>query len=242
MCAHSLLSPPLTFNILCALRVCDKTEHLAFSKTIVDGGMWRLKPEVFWMANPWLTFSLASPLDPTAPAGNLSRPPLLPDPPDPANFPPLPSSRSPPPPPQNPLSVFLLLLQCPLQVLFLLLPQLKILFRIWRLILPVLLQHPSLFLLLLSFLLLTHHPSFPYQTKTLDLTKNLDLLPPTQTLLHKSPLPFQTLAFSLLLSPLPLQVSHLFPPFLTPRHQTPLQSLNPLLPGLLKPRPTLTEH
>ncbi|CAN6986306.1 unnamed protein product [Brassica oleracea var. botrytis] len=51
------------------------------------------------MSNPWLTFSLASPLDPTAPAGNLSRPPLLPDPPDPANFPPLPSSRSSPPKP-----------------------------------------------------------------------------------------------------------------------------------------------
>ncbi|CDY24605.1 BnaC05g32890D [Brassica napus] len=48
------------------------------------------------MANPWLTVALASPLNPTAPAGNLSRPPPLPDPPDPDLFPPLSSSRSAP--------------------------------------------------------------------------------------------------------------------------------------------------
>lgn len=48
------------------------------------------------MSNPWLTVSLISPLNPTAPAGDLSRPPPLPDPPDPAVFPPLSSARSTP--------------------------------------------------------------------------------------------------------------------------------------------------
>ncbi|KAL0649576.1 hypothetical protein Bca4012_092267 [Brassica carinata] len=49
------------------------------------------------MANPWLTIALASPLNPASPAGILRRPPPLPDPPDPLQFPPpLPSSRSPP--------------------------------------------------------------------------------------------------------------------------------------------------
>ncbi|KAF3609927.1 hypothetical protein DY000_02044832 [Brassica cretica] len=48
------------------------------------------------MANPWLTVALASPLNPTAPAGNLSRPPPLPDPPDPDLFSLLSSSRSAP--------------------------------------------------------------------------------------------------------------------------------------------------
>ncbi|KAJ4881254.1 Uncharacterized protein Rs2_38309 [Raphanus sativus] len=67
------------------------------------------------MANPWLTFSLASSSDPAAPAGSLSRPPPLPDPPDPFQFPPLPPSRNSPLKPPRPLpSLSLLPLPPPL--------------------------------------------------------------------------------------------------------------------------------
>lgn len=45
--------------------------------------------------NSWLDVARASPPDPSAPAGSLSHPPLLPDPPDPILFPPLPASKSP---------------------------------------------------------------------------------------------------------------------------------------------------
>ncbi|CDY52607.1 BnaCnng22860D [Brassica napus] len=49
------------------------------------------------MENPWLTVTLASPLNPSTSVGNLSHAPLLPDPPDPPDplqFPPLPSPLS----------------------------------------------------------------------------------------------------------------------------------------------------
>ncbi|KAF2555872.1 hypothetical protein F2Q68_00016987 [Brassica cretica] len=45
--------------------------------------------------NPWLAIASASPLQSTAPAGILSRPPPTPDPPDPNHFPPLSAARSP---------------------------------------------------------------------------------------------------------------------------------------------------
>lgn len=47
-------------------------------------------------SNPWLTVASAFPLNPTAPAGILSRSPPLPDPPDPDLFPPLSAARSTP--------------------------------------------------------------------------------------------------------------------------------------------------
>lgn len=59
------------------------------------------------MSNPWLTFSFASASSPASPAGSLSRPPPLPDPPDPFQFPPLPPSRNSPSKPP-PLLLFLL--------------------------------------------------------------------------------------------------------------------------------------
>ncbi|CDY32153.1 BnaCnng06620D [Brassica napus] len=49
------------------------------------------------MENPWLTVTLASPLNPSTSVGNLSHAPPLPDPPDPPDplqFPPLPSPLS----------------------------------------------------------------------------------------------------------------------------------------------------
>ncbi|KAJ4911368.1 hypothetical protein Rs2_05989 [Raphanus sativus] len=45
--------------------------------------------------NSWLEIARLSPLNPTAPAGSLSCPPPLPDPPDPLQFPPLSASKPP---------------------------------------------------------------------------------------------------------------------------------------------------
>lgn len=61
-------------------------------------------------SNFWLAIALASPLQPTAPAGFLRRPPPLPEPPDPVQFPPSPH----PVPPQTSLN---LLISFPLPLL-----------------------------------------------------------------------------------------------------------------------------